>query len=87
MKINLMTQTIRGTNYGVGRCIVHVGPASTDAIAVSADDEKWISTEEDVICWLMTHKLTRHEARQLLKGGLQAWDEMQANDLSRIASK
>lgn len=74
-KVNLMQREIRGIAYGVGRCVVRIGDASVDGIAVKADEERHISSDDGARDWLVQRGLSAQEAEDLLRSGLQAWDE------------
>lgn len=66
-EVVLWTDQIRGKTYGAAPCVVHFGGGvRIDAWAVCCDEERWVSTEEDVILWLVRHGLSEHEAQDLL---------------------
>lgn len=73
-QIHLMTDEIRGVRYGVGRCVVTIGGAPIDGVAVAAGDERRVTTEDHAWAWLAQHGLTEDEARQFVSEGLREFD-------------
>lgn len=69
--VNLTTKTVRGRLYGVAAVVVTIGGAPIEAVAVMADQEKWISAREDAVRWLSERGLGKAEAEKLVADGLK----------------
>ena len=75
------TIEIRGERYGAVKCVVSMGTAPLDAVAVIAEHQRWCSTPNDCVEWLSNRGLTEEEARNLVmnarhppeEGDLRVW--------------
>jgi hypothetical protein len=70
LEIAMKTIKIGGKIFGCVPCVVELGGSHIDGFAAIHEDERWISSREDITRWLMDRGLTENEAMLLIELGI-----------------